>query len=184
MRFFTDDAITETKEIASRLYAKLAAYRPDDKLGRDDIRSLMFIVNDYNYELAHIQHEREKSAEKAASLEDANYVLACEKDSILAQLDSARAELAAAQEKIDQMLTEFDLDTLAALQNIVLKKLTESFDAVKDAEADILKHADEAEGPAFQEAIARRRKAQANITNYDELNSRIIAFGEAHYSEE
>ena len=45
-----------------RLYKKLANYEPDEKLTRDDVGNLLFILRHYSDELESILHDREKAA--------------------------------------------------------------------------------------------------------------------------
>lgn len=60
MRMFTDAAIITAKEDAQKLFVKLANTVPDEKLTRDDIRDLMFILREYEDELDHIAYDRKK----------------------------------------------------------------------------------------------------------------------------
>lgn len=65
MRLYTDKALTKSAEKATEMIRKLAAYQPDEKLDRDDIRTLMFICREYIDELHCIAFERTKAARKA-----------------------------------------------------------------------------------------------------------------------
>ena len=65
MRIFSDKAIETTMESARDLYVKLANYRPDDQLDREDISGLMFILTHYEAELRAIKRDREKATRKA-----------------------------------------------------------------------------------------------------------------------
>ena len=60
MRLFSNEAIENTDELITKLFVKLGNYAPDEKLDRDDIRSFMFILDDYRIELHRIKREREK----------------------------------------------------------------------------------------------------------------------------
>ena len=50
-----------------RVYKKLASYAPDDKLDRDDVRTLLFILEQYRGELESIAYDREKAMRQRAS---------------------------------------------------------------------------------------------------------------------
>ena len=61
MRHFSDKAIETSLEQERDLMHKLAELPPCDKLDRDDIRGLMFILNQYRIELNAIKRDREKA---------------------------------------------------------------------------------------------------------------------------
>lgn len=65
MRLWCDEVIEEAKAKKNEMYAKLCSYVPDEKLDRDDIRNLMFILNQYGNELRIIQTERKIALSKA-----------------------------------------------------------------------------------------------------------------------
>ena len=62
MRLYSNEAIETADENVKKLFVKLGNYAPDEKLDRDDIRNLMFILEDYQIELHRIKREREKQA--------------------------------------------------------------------------------------------------------------------------
>ena len=62
MRYFTNKAIKNTMADKERLYEKLASYTPDEKLTREDIGTLLFILRQYSNELESILDDREKAA--------------------------------------------------------------------------------------------------------------------------
>lgn len=62
MRYWSNSAINTTREETDRLYKKLGNYMPDEKLSRDDIGQLLFILRHYDYELERILKDREKAA--------------------------------------------------------------------------------------------------------------------------
>jgi hypothetical protein len=62
MRYWTNSAINTSREEADKLYKKLANYAPDEKLSRDDIGQLLFILRHFDVELESILNDREKSS--------------------------------------------------------------------------------------------------------------------------
>ena len=62
MRKWTNTAINNAMQTEDRLYKKLANYEPDEKLTRDDVGNLLFILRHYSDELESILHDREKAA--------------------------------------------------------------------------------------------------------------------------
>ena len=65
MRFWNDTAIETAISEKSKLYVKLANYAPDEKLGRDDIGQLMFILRQYEIELNAIRSDRKRKLKRA-----------------------------------------------------------------------------------------------------------------------
>ena len=61
MRHWTNSAIETSRGEANGLYKKLANYAPDEKLSRNDIGQLLFILRHYDAELASILADREKA---------------------------------------------------------------------------------------------------------------------------
>ena len=62
MRYWTNKAIETSRGEANNLYVKLANYAPDEKLSRDDVGQLLFILRHYDSELETILNDREKAA--------------------------------------------------------------------------------------------------------------------------
>jgi hypothetical protein len=62
MRYWTNSAINTSRKESADLYVKLANYEPDEKLSRDDIGQLLFILRHYDDELESILNDREKAA--------------------------------------------------------------------------------------------------------------------------
>lgn len=62
MRLWTNSAIHTAMSEEDRIYKKLANYAPDEKLSRDDIGLLLFILRHYGDELESILKDREKTA--------------------------------------------------------------------------------------------------------------------------
>lgn len=60
MKNFSDEAIKNAMNDADKMYAKLGSLKPTEELTREDIRTLMFIIEHYNSELKSIKFEREK----------------------------------------------------------------------------------------------------------------------------
>ena len=66
MKLFNDKALEVAKTNVSNLYAKLANTAPTEQWTLDDIRSLMFYLEDYKDELESIQYERKMKKLKEA----------------------------------------------------------------------------------------------------------------------
>lgn len=62
MRYWTNSAVETARSEADRLYKKLANYAPDEKLSRDDIGQLLFVLRHYDSELESILADREKAS--------------------------------------------------------------------------------------------------------------------------
>ena len=61
MRYWTNSAINRERSEADRLYKTLAHYAPDEKLSRDDVGQLLFVLRHYDAELESILADREKA---------------------------------------------------------------------------------------------------------------------------
>ena len=66
MRYWSNEGIDVGIENAKQLLPKLASYKPDDQLSRDDISDLMFILRQYEIELNTIKFKRQREAERKA----------------------------------------------------------------------------------------------------------------------
>lgn len=62
MRYWSDEGIAAARAKSEELTVKLGSLKPNGDLDRDDIRSLMFILRQYDIELKTIQHERRANA--------------------------------------------------------------------------------------------------------------------------
>ena len=67
MRHFSINAIITAMGDEERLYKKLASYAPDDKLNRDDVRTLLFILEQYRGELESLACDRKRAMRHTAS---------------------------------------------------------------------------------------------------------------------
>ena len=65
MRRWSDNGLNNGISSARTLYVKLAEYVPDEKLSREDIRNLLFILNAYESEIYSIKADRKKTQMKA-----------------------------------------------------------------------------------------------------------------------
>lgn len=65
MRRWSDHGLDTGISSARKLYVKLSEYAPDDKLSRDDIRNLLFILNAYESEIYSIKADRKKAQMRA-----------------------------------------------------------------------------------------------------------------------
>ena len=62
MKLYSDEALKNIKEETARLYAKMASVKPNDDLTRDDIRSIMYYIKEFQMMASTEQNRRKRLA--------------------------------------------------------------------------------------------------------------------------